>query len=146
MISGLMDGDNYSILFDDDGNGCLVIFFGGFIDQDFIFFVLEYLEVCEGSFVLFLIVLFGGGDFDFVVLFGDGVFIDLSSGEVFDVLGSYEIIYIINDGCVFVSSIYIFIVMLLLLLFSVDFFYEFCVDENVMVFLSGDNEDFFFLY
>eukprot|EP00903_Cladosiphon_okamuranus_P000732 g730.t1 len=88
-ISGLMDGDNYSISLDDDGNGCSATFSGGPIDQDLTPPVLEYPEVCEGSSVLPSIASPGGGDFDFVVPPGDGASIDPSSGEVFDVLDKY---------------------------------------------------------
>ena len=145
-ISGLMDGDNYSISLDDDGNGCSATFSGGPIDQDLTPPVLEYPEVCEGSSVLPSIASPGGGDFDFVVPPGDGASIDPSSGEVFDVLGSYEIIYTTNDGCAPVSSTYILTVTPPPPPPSVDPLYEFCADENAAVFPSGDNEDFFSLY
>ncbi len=144
-ITGLMDGDTYGFSLDDDGNGCSSSFFGGPIDQNIVPPLLEYPDACEGGSVLPIIASPGGGDFDFVVPPGDGASIDPFTGEVFDVMGNYEISYTTFDGCAPATATFTLNVLPLPPPPDVDFLYEFCADENAIV-SPGGIGDFFTLY
>lgn len=144
-ISGLMPGDSYSFSLDDDGNGCMATFFGGVIPEAEEL-MLFYDPICEGGSVFPSLVFPSGGDFDFVVPPGDGASIDPSTGEVSDVLDNYEIIYTWIDDCGDPQTITDELVL------TppppppvVDAFYEFCPEDNTVVFPGGSG-DFFSLY
>lgn len=144
-ISGLMDGDTYSFTIDDDGNGCSSSFSGGPIDQDVVPPSLSYPPVCEGSSVLPDVASPGGGVFNFVADPGDGATIDPFSGEVFDVLGSYDIEYTVSTGCFPVSTTFTLTVIPLPPPPTMDALYEFCPTDNTNVFPNGIG-DYFTLY
>lgn len=144
-ITGLMDGDSYGFSLDDDGNGCSASFSGGPIDQNIVPPLLEYPDACEGGSVLPSIASPGGGDFDFVVPPGDGASIDPSTGEVFDVMGNYEISYTVFDGCAPATTTFVLTVLPLPPPPDVQGLYEFCADENAFV-TPGGIGDFYSLY
>ncbi|WP_367388480.1 gliding motility-associated C-terminal domain-containing protein [Lewinella sp. LCG006] len=144
-ISGLMPGDSYSFELDDDGNGCMASFPGGVLPQAEEL-MLFYPPICEGGSVFPSLVYPDGGDFDFVTPPGDGADIDASTGEVTDVLDNYEIIYTWVDDCGEPQTI-----TYELELTPpppppvVDAFYEFCPEDNTVIFPGGGG-DFFSLY
>ena len=144
-ITGLQPGDSYSFELDDDGNGCMATFAGGIIPEAEEL-LLSYPSICEGGSVSPSLVFPAGGDFDFVVPPGDGASIDPSSGEVTDVMDNYEIIYTWINDCNEPQTI-----TYELELTPpppppvVDGFYEFCPEDNTVIFPGGSG-DFFSLY
>ena len=144
-ISGLNPGDSYSFELDDDGNGCMASFPGGIIPQAEEL-LLSYTPICQGGSVFPSLVYPTGGDFDFVVPPGDGASVDPSTGEVTDVMDNYEIIYTWIDDCGDPQTI-----TYELELTPpppppvVDAFYEFCPEDNTVIFPGGGG-DFFSLY
>ncbi|MEL7249297.1 MAG: gliding motility-associated C-terminal domain-containing protein [Bacteroidota bacterium] len=145
-ISGLMDGDAPSFSLDDDGNGCSGTFDGDPIDQMLELPDLAYPDVCSGSSVLPNVASPGGGDFAFVIPPGDGASIDPFSGEVFDVMDSYEISYTVNVGCAPTTNFFTLTVIPLPPPPIVDPLYEFCPTDAATVSPSGEPGATFNLY
>lgn len=144
-ISGLMDGESYSFSLFDDGNGCSATYSGGTIDQMLSDPVLAYDPFCPGSSGFPTISAPSGGDFSFVSPPGDGASIDPSTGELSNVMGSYEIEYVDNSGCAPTSTTFTITITPPPPPPNVNTLYELCESDNTVVSPDGIG-DFFSLY